>query len=281
MRIRFTKMHGLGNDFVVIDAIGQRVRIDAERAKKIADRRFGIGCDQVLVVEVPQNPDVDFRYRIFNNDGSEVENCGNGARCFAKFVTDRKLTGKSNITVETLGGIMTLSVDKSGDVTVDMGAPILTPEQIPFQPPAGAATAHTHTLPLPNSVETFDISAVSMGNPHAVTLVESVESAEVARIGPLLESHAAFPQKVNVGFMAIRSRDAIDLRVYERGAGETLACGTGACAAVVAGRLQNLLDESVTVTVKGGKLRIHWPGIGHPVMMTGPAATVFQGQCKL
>ncbi|MYM63860.1 diaminopimelate epimerase [Pseudomaricurvus sp. HS19] len=276
MKLRFTKMHGLGNDFVVIDGISQRVRLSETRIRQLADRRFGVGCDQILLVEVPQNPDVDFRYRIFNADGSEVENCGNGARCFARFVSDRKLTGKRVIDVETAGGIMTLHLLNNGDVRVDMGAPRLEPEQVPFE-----ATSRQATYTLDVAGESVDVSAVSMGNPHAVLLVENTASAPVEQLGPLLESHTAFPRRVNVGFMEVVSPQEINLRVYERGAGETLACGTGACAAVVAGRLRNLLDSNVKVNLPGGSLSIEWQGEGQPVLMSGPAATVFHGQVKL
>lgn len=275
-RVRFTKMHGIGNDFVVFDGINQTIDLTPERVRKIADRRFGIGCDQVLMVEVPQHPDNDFRYRIFNHDGSEVENCGNGARCFAKFVRDKKFTGKNRITVETLGGILTLHVCKQGGITVDMGVPILQPKDIPFQ---ADTQATVYPLALPDT--TIDISAVSMGNPHAVTIVDNVDSAPVESWGPIIEAHPSFPNHVNAGFMAIRSRTDIDLRVYERGVGETLACGTGACAAVVAARLQELVDSEVTVHLCGGDLRIEWQGSGHPVLMTGPASNVFQGQIKI
>lgn len=277
MKLRFTKMHGLGNDFVVIDGISQRVRLNEDKVRRLSDRRFGVGCDQVLLVEVPQNPDVDFRYRIFNADGSEVENCGNGARCFARFVTDRKLTGKRNIVVETANGLMTLHVLDNGDVRVDMGAPRLQPEDLPFLADERAAT---YPLALNDGVS-LDIGAVSMGNPHAVTVVDSVDSAPVEDWGPQVESHRQFPQRVNAGFMEIVSRNEINLRVYERGSGETLACGTGACAAVVAGRLRNLLDSTVRVNLPGGSMTIEWQGEGQPVLMSGPATTVFHGQVKI
>lgn len=280
MRVRFTKMHGLGNDFVVIDAISQRIKLNADKVRRLADRRFGVGCDQVLIVEVPQNPDVDFRYRIFNADGSEVENCGNGARCFAKFVTDRKLTGKSSITVETANGIMVLHVQGNGEVSVDMGAPRIQPADLPF-----TAAEQAVTYPLPLTDTSLEISAVSMGNPHAVTLVDDINEAPVENWGPQVESHSQFPQRVNAGFMQVMSRSEVKLRVYERGAGETLACGTGACAAVVAGRLRNLLDSEVRVHLPGGTLTIRWEGSAedsdHPVIMTGPAANVFHGQVKV
>lgn len=276
MRIRFTKMHGLGNDFVVIDGINQRIKLSTKRLKKITDRRFGIGCDQVLLVEAPTQPDVDFRYRIFNHDGSEVENCGNGARCFAQFVRARQLTGKTHITVETRGGRIILHVKNNGSVTVDMGVPELTPSKIPF-----SAHQQQTIYDLPLSNNSITISAVSMGNPHAVTIVEDVNTAPVETQGPEVEAHSHFPNKVNAGFMAIRNRNEMDLRVYERGVGETLACGTGACAAVVAGHLQGLLDRQVTVNLPGGSLLIQWQGEGHPVMMTGPTETSFHGQINL
>ena len=275
-RLRFTKMHGLGNDFVVIDGINQSAELTPEQVRKLSDRRFGVGCDQVLVVETPQQPNNDFRYRIYNHDGSEVENCGNGARCFAKFVRDKKLTGKSTIKVETLGGDITLHVCPRGNITVNMGAPTLLPSAIPFN-----ATNQSVTYPITVNNQEVMIAAVSMGNPHAVLEVDNVEAAAVAELGPRIESHQDFPNRVNVGFMAIKSRTAIDLRVYERGVGETLACGTGACAAVVAGRLQGLLDDKVTVHLRGGALSIEWQGDGHPVMMSGPAANVFQAQVKI
>lgn len=276
MRLRFSKMHGLGNDFMVIDGVGQKVRLSSEKIRQLADRHFGIGFDQLLVVEAPERPDVDFRYRIFNSDGSEVENCGNGARCFAVFVRDRKLTGKNLITVETAGGIMTLQITSNGEVCVNMGVPRLDPAEIPF-----LAEAQAVTYPLEVDGTTLEISAVSMGNPHAVTLVEDVAQAPVAQLGPLVERHARFPQRVNAGFMQIVSADEINLRVFERGVGETLACGTGACAAVVAGNLRQLLSNNVKVNLPGGSLRISWAGPGEPVMMTGPAATVFHGQVKI
>ncbi|WP_369413131.1 diaminopimelate epimerase [Pseudomaricurvus albidus] len=276
MRLRFTKMHGLGNDFIVLDGISQRIRLSEDKIRRLADRRFGVGCDQVLIVEVPQNPDVDFRYRIFNADGSEVENCGNGARCFARFVLDRKLTGKRNIVVETANGVMTLRVLDNDDVQVDMGAPRLAPADLPF---TAEEQAITYSLPLSDT--TLEISAVSMGNPHAVTVVDDVKTAPVETWGPEVEAHAQFPRRVNAGFMDIVSRSEINLRVYERGSGETLACGTGACAAVVAGRLRNLLDSKVKVNLPGGSLTIEWQGEGQPVLMSGPATHVFHGQVKV
>lgn len=276
MRLRFSKMHGLGNDFVVIDGVSQSVRLSPEKIRYLADRNFGIGCDQILLVEPPENPNVDFRYRIFNCDGSEVENCGNGARCFAVFVRERKLTGKRLIRVETAGGIIELTVHEDEGVSVDMGVPRLVPEKIPF-----IASTQAVTYPLDVAGKVVDVSAVSMGNPHAVLVVDNVKTAAVAELGPLIEKHPRFPARVNVGFMQIVAPNEINLRVFERGVGETLACGTGACGAVVAGRLRGLLDDKVTVNLPGGSLQIEWGGDGHPVLMTGPATTVFHGQIKL
>lgn len=276
MKIRFTKMHGLGNDFVMIDAISQKLSMTPERARKLADRHFGIGCDQVLVVEPPVSAEADFRYRIFNHDGTEVENCGNGARCFAVFVRQRKLTGKRLIRAETAGGLLILKVLPDNRVTVDMGVPRLDPQQIPFQ---AQQQAITYSLPLRDA--TLQISAVSMGNPHAVTLVDDVANYDVTGIGAEIERHSAFPRKVNAGFMQVLNSREVKVRVFERGAGETLACGTGACAAVVAGRLRQLLEREVTVHLPGGDLTIRWDGENKPVLMTGPATTVFHGQVNL
>ncbi|MCE3254371.1 MAG: diaminopimelate epimerase [Cellvibrio sp.] len=276
MRLRFSKMHGLGNDFVVIDGVSQSVRLTPDKIRFIAGRNFGIGCDQILVVETPETPDVDFRYRIYNCDGSEVENCGNGARCFAVFVRERKLTGKSIIKVETAGGLMELRVQQDEQVSVDMGAPRLQPAQVPF-----VADVQAITYPFDVAGRTCEISAVSMGNPHAVLVVDDVKTAPVAELGPLIENHPRFPARVNAGFMQIVARNEINLRVFERGVGETLACGTGACGAVVAGCLRGLLDEQVKVNLPGGSLQIEWPGDGQPVIMTGPAVTVFHGQIKI
>lgn len=274
--VRFTKMHGLGNDFVVIDAITQVIDMTPAKARKLADRRFGVGCDQILIVEPPSQPDIDFRYRIFNADGSEVQQCGNGARCFAKFVRDRRLTGKKVIKVETSSGLIELHVGINNQVTVDMGIPVLEPANIPFQAPQRAVL-----YPLDVAGESVMIGAVSMGNPHAVLQVSSVKDADIEKLGPTIESHERFPERVNAGFMEIVSRSEINLRVYERGAGETLACGTGACAAVVAGRLQDLLDSRVKVNLPGGSLTIEWTADGESVKMTGPATTVYQGRIKI
>lgn len=276
MRLRFTKMHGLGNDFVVIDLISQRCSLRAGHIRRLADRREGVGCDQVLLVEAPKDPDADFRYRIFNADGREVEQCGNGARCVARFVRDRRLTVRHRISLETAGGRLDLRVRKDRQVEANMGAPGLEPDAIPFISPSRATS-----YPLAVDGKTLTICAVSMGNPHALTLVDSVDAAPVAELGPLIESHPDFPEQVNAGFMQVVSSEEIRLRVYERGVGETRACGTGACAAVVAGRLLDLLDERVTVHLAGGDLEIAWAGEGQPVMMTGPATTVFEGTIRL
>lgn len=276
MRLRFSKMHGLGNDFVMVDAISQRVNITPDRAQRLADRHFGIGCDQVLVVEAPTSCDADFRYRIFNHDGQEVENCGNGARCFAIFVRQRKLTGKHVITAETAAGKLVLHVMGDNQVRVDMGVPVLDPQEIPFTAPSRSAL---YTLPVNEQV--LQISAISMGNPHAVTLVEDVEQYDVQSIGAQVECHSHFPKKVNAGFMQVVDRNHAKLRVFERGVGETMACGTGACAAAVAGQLQGVLDKNVDIQLPGGQLHIAWQGEGHPVYMTGPATTVFHGQINI
>lgn len=276
MLLRFTKMHGCGNDFVVLDLITQRFMLKERHVRKLADRHFGIGCDQLLVVEPPGRPDVDFRYRIFNADGSEVEQCGNGARCFARFVYDKRLTGKKQLRVETRAGIIELSLLPNRQVQVAMGVPCFEPAAIPFE--AGQA-ATTYTLSVDG--DSHEIAVVSMGNPHAVLLVDDVRTAPVAELGARLEQHPRFPQRVNVGFMQVLARDIINLRVFERGVGETLACGTGACAAVVTGIQRGLLDTSVHVNLPGGSLQIEWQGPGQPAIMTGPATTVFEGQIQI
>jgi diaminopimelate epimerase len=279
MKIEFCKMHGLGNDFVVLDATGrhgQRFVPNAAQARFIADRHFGIGCDQILVVENPTRPDADFRYRIFNADGSEVEQCGNGARCFVRFVHQQGLTTQREIRVETTAGIITPRLEEDGEVSVDMGVPRFRPDEIPFQ---DGSDAVIQSLEVAGT--RLAISVVSMGNPHAVQVVPDVEAAPVAALGPLIENHPRFPRRVNAGFMQIVDRQAIRLRVWERGAGETLACGTGACAAVVAGIRRGLLDSPVRVTTRGGDLSIAWDGVSAPVMMTGPAVTVFSGLLEL
>jgi diaminopimelate epimerase len=276
MLLRFTKMQGLGNDFVVLDLVTQRFNLQAEHVRKLADRHFGIGCDQLLVVETPMQPDVDFRYRIYNGDGNEVEQCGNGARCFAKFVRDKKLTGKNKIRVETNSGIIELSVMEDRQIRVNMGKPLLEPADIPF---TASNRANTYTLLVDD--QEVSISAVSIGNPHAIITVEDIDTAPVSTLGPAIECHTDFPQRVNVGFMQVVSRKEINLRVFERGAGETLACGSGACAAMVSGQLQGLLDQQITANLSGGSLTLEWRGEGHPVMMTGPASNVFEGQITL
>ena len=277
MRLKFSKMHGLGNDFVVIDGMRQYVELTPEKIRALGDRHMGVGFDQLLLVEPPTVPGADFRYRIFNADGGEVEQCGNGARCFVRFVHDQKLTDKRAIVVETKRGIIHPRLEADGLVTVDMGQPRFVPAEIPFESDTDAAE---QALQLPDGT-TLTIGAVSMGNPHAVTVVADVDAAPVAVQGPQVESHARFPQRVNAGFMQIVDRHNIRLRVYERGAGETLACGTGACAAVVSGIRRGLLDSPVRVQTRGGDLSIAWAGPGQSVIMTGPAVTVFTGEIDL
>ncbi len=277
MKIKFSKMHGLGNDFVVIDGMRQYVELTPEIIRALGDRHTGIGFDQLLLVEPPEAVGADFRYRIFNADGGEVEQCGNGARCFVRFVHDQKLTDKTAIVVETKRGIIHPRLEADGLVTVDMGQPRFAPTEIPFESETDAAE---QSLQLADGT-TLTIGAVSMGNPHAVTLVADVDTAPVADQGPQVESHARFPQRVNAGFMQVVDRHNIRLRVYERGAGETLACGTGACAAVVSGIRRGLLDSPVRVQTRGGDLNIAWAGMGQSVIMTGPALTVFTGEITL
>jgi diaminopimelate epimerase len=276
MPLKFTKMHGAGNDFVVLDGVRQSVALSPEQIRFIADRHFGIGCDQILLVEKSQREEADFRYRIFNADGGEVEQCGNGARCFVRFVHDKKLTSKREIVVETRSGLISPCLEDDGRVTVNMGAPIFDPASIPFLSDSSEAIQ-----PLQVGKRKVQITAISMGNPHAVQVVKDVETAPVAELGPLIESHPAFPRRVNAGFMQIVDRSHIKLRVYERGAGETLSCGTGACAAVVAGVRRRLLDSTVHVATRGGALTITWAGERSPVLMTGPAITVFEGEINL
>lgn len=274
--LKFTKMHALGNDFVVIDALTQHVQIDEQRAKKIADRQIGIGCDQILIVDPPSSPNVDFGYRIFNQDGSEVNQCGNGARCFAKYVHDRKLTGKKNILVETRAGEMELIVNSDRTYSVALGIPKFSAEQIPYSGETNDCNAFIEIGP-----EKIEFSLVSLGNPHAVIQVPLVKKAKVKKLGKALQRHKNFPESVNVGFMEIINRSEIQLRVYERGVGETLACGSGACAAVIAGIKNGLLDNKVTVNLALGELSIEWPGEDQAVILSGPATTVFQGQTRL
>ena len=273
MRIRFTKMHGLGNDFVVLDAIRQDFVPTPAQARFLADRHFGVGCDQILVVERSATPGVDFRYRIFNADGGEVEQCGNGARCFVRFVHEQGLTDKREIRVETKNGLLVLRLEADGQVTVDMGAPRLAAADVPFMGGTGEPVE-----PLDVDGTTVMVTALSMGNPHAVQLVADVESAPVTTQGPRIEHHLRFPQRVNAGYMEIVDRATIRLRVWERGAGETLACGTGACAAVVAAVRRGLVDSPVRVVTHGGELVVGWNGAGTPVVMTGPAVSVFEGE---
>ncbi len=278
MQLKFTKMHGLGNDFVVLDATTQPLQLSPAQLCALADRHFGVGCDQILLVEKARSADTDFYYRIFNADGGEVEQCGNGARCFVRFVHDQGLTRKTRIRVGTLGGVIEPQLEADGLVTVDMGAPIFEPPNIPFEAPEQALT---YDLEINKKI--IKINALSMGNPHAVHVVADVEQAPVASVGPLIEAHPRFPKRVNAGFMQMVSRSHIKLRVYERGAGETLACGTGACAAVVAGVQRGLVDAGarVRVSTRGGDLFISWAGDGAPVLMTGPAVTVFEGTMVL
>ncbi|MES2236518.1 MAG: diaminopimelate epimerase [Pseudomonadota bacterium] len=275
MKIRFTKMQGAGNDFVVLDAIRQTFALTTPQIRFIADRHFGIGCDQILVVEKTTLPDVDFRYRIFNADGGEVEQCGNGARCFVRFVHEQGLTTQRQIRVETLSGIISPQLEATGEVTVDMGQPRFLPAEIPF---ISESDALVQTLVVGDT--SVDISVVSMGNPHAVQVVADIDTAPVAQLGPLIESHVRFPRRVNAGFMQVLDAHTVRLRVYERGAGETLACGTGACAAVVAGIRRQLLTSPVRVITRGGELTIAWNG-GDSVLLTGPATTVFTGEIDL
>jgi diaminopimelate epimerase len=275
-RLRFAKMHGQGNDFMVVDAVRQTVRLDAARVRALADRHFGVGFDQLLLVERPASPANDFRYRIFNADGGEVEQCGNGARCFARFVRDEGLTSKDEVRVETAGGVITPRIEASGLITVDMGRPRFDPREIPFDAPEPRVVHGLEVAGRP-----VEASVLSMGNPHAVQVVADVDLAPVTSEGPLLERHPAFPNGVNAGYMQVLSRAHVRLRVWERGAGETLACGTGACAAVVAGVRRGLLDGDVTVSTRGGDLRIRWPGGDAPVMMTGDAVRVFDGEIEL
>jgi diaminopimelate epimerase len=283
MKLKFTKMHGAGNDFVVIDAISQRINFTPEQWRLLADRRFGVGADQMLVVEKPQAPGTDFRYRIYNADGGEVEQCGNGARAFVKFVTDKRLTDKRMIKVETMAGVIEPRLEADGRITVDMGAPVLEPERVPFDAKGlqGKAEGKDMLWPLEVNGKTVWISAVSMGNPHAVQVVGDAQSAPVHLDGPVIEHHPRFPKRVNAGFMQITDRQRVNLRVFERGAGETLACGTGACAAVVAGIRRGLLDSPVLVNTRGGELAIAWAGEGSPVMLTGPAVSVFEGEIEI
>jgi diaminopimelate epimerase len=287
MKLRFTKMHGAGNDFVMLNGIAQRIELSPALVRALADRRFGIGADQVLLVEPPPRADVDFGYRIFNADGSEVEQCGNGARCFVKFVRDEGLTTKRAIRVATQSGVIEPRLEDDGEVTVDMGPPVFDPPRVPFDANGLVARAEHRAQLWPLTVHGRELwfSVLSMGNPHAVQVVDDVDAAPVARDGPVIEHHARFPSRVNAGYMQVVDRHTIRLRVWERGAGETLACGTGACAAAVAGIQRGLLDSPVAVHVRGGRLRIAWDGADdlapRPVWMTGPAVKVFVGEAEI
>ncbi|MCD4864357.1 diaminopimelate epimerase [Pseudomonas sp. PLB05] len=276
MQLRFTKMHGLGNDFMVLDLISQHAHIQPKHVRLWGDRNTGVGFDQLLIVETPTTPDVDFRYRIFNADGSEVEQCGNGARCFARFVFDKRLTVKKQIRVETKSGIIELHLKGDGQVRVDMGAPRLQAAEIPF-----IAEAETLSHAVQVDGETVELAVVSMGNPHGVLRVADVDQAPVLTLGPKLECHPRFPQKANIGFLQIIDTQRARLRVWERGVGETRACGTGACAAAVAGIRQGWLKSPVSIELPGGLLNIEWDGVGQPVLMTGPATRVYEGQVRV
>lgn len=285
MKLRFTKMQGAGNDFVVIDATELPLSLSDEQLRRLGDRRFGVGCDQILVIEKSTTPGVDFRYRIFNNDGDEVEHCGNGARCFVRYVNEKGLSDKRSIKVETVNALLELRLREDGRVTVDMGAPIFEPARVPFESHGQPARQEGGFELWPLAGLDCEVAVLSMGNPHAVQRVADVDTAPVLSMGPLIEAHASFPRKVNAGFLQIVDRGHVRLRVYERGAGETLACGTGACAAVVAGIRLGWLDEQVDVQARGGVLTIEWAGLSQgltaPVMMTGPAQMVFEGEIEL
>ena len=283
MLINFTKMHGLGNDFVMIDAISQNINLSTEQIRFIADRHFGVGCDQLLLVEASIKEGIDFKYRIFNADGGEVEQCGNGARCFVRFVQEKKLTTKQSIRVETYSGVITLTTNEQGLVTVDMGKPVFNVNQLPFLASSDDSeqnNRYTLTLNTENGQETIEFSAVSMGNPHITIKVDDLDNYPVEQIGKILESHPSFPKRVNVGFMQIINKHQIRLRVYERGTGETLACGTGACAAVANAISQHWLVSQVEVKLPAGNLHIQWQA-GQTLMMTGPANFVYEGQIIL
>lgn len=275
MKYKFTKMHGLGNDFVLIDCINQSVQLSQEQLRYLANRRLGIGCDQILLVEKAKS-NADFRYRIFNSDGSEVEQCGNGARCFVRYVYDQGMTQKKEIRVETLGGVIVPKLETNGEVTVNMGVPKFEPQEIPF-----VAKKRMLTYLLDIDEKQIEFSILSMGNPHAVQIVEDINQSPILVEGALIENHPRFPQHVNAGYMQVVNRKHINLRVYERGVGETLSCGTGACAAVVAGITRGLLDSAVKVSTIGGNLSIFWEKENNPVWMTGPAISVFDGEIEL
>ncbi|MCS5593789.1 MAG: diaminopimelate epimerase [Porticoccaceae bacterium] len=274
--MKFTKMHGLGNDFVVIDAVTQNVHVTAAMARRLSDRHLGIGCDQVLIVEPPSDKTLDFDYKIFNSDGGEAEQCGNGARCLARFITDRRLSGKETVRVKTMNRVISLTITKDKLVSVDMGIPGLEPSDVPF-----IETTRSNAYAININNQQFDIAAISVGNPHAVLFVDNLDRAPVSVIGQELQSHDQFPKQVNVGFAQVINRQHLKLRVYERGVGETRACGTGACAAGVAAIQQGLMDSPVRVELTGGELRINWPGEGQPLIMTGPAVTTYEGRIKI
>jgi len=276
MLMKFSKMHGLGNDFVVIDAVTQNVRVSRTMVKRIADRHTGVGCDQVLVIEPPNDHNVDFNYRIFNQDGAEVEQCGNGARCLARFIRDKKLSGKPEIHVKTMNRVISLKINRDNSVSVNMGVPLLEPSKIPI-----IAEARDLSYVIDLEDQSVEVSAVSMGNPHAIVFVDDTDTAPVKDMGSQLESHGRFPKKVNVGFAQVLNRNHLKLRVYERGVGETQACGSGACAAAVAAIQQSLVDSPVTVELQGGDLSIDWSGEGQSLMMSGPAVTSFHGRIKI
>lgn len=286
MKLKFTKMHGAGNDFVMLDAYSRPLALTSEHVRALADRHFGIGADQLLLVERPSVEGADFKYRIFNGDGGEVEHCGNGARCFVKFVRDAKLTDKRTVRVQVQGGLITLTMQENGEVVVDMGRPVFEPARVPFDASGltGRGEGADTLWPVEIDGRTHWVSVVSMGNPHAVQVVDDAPAYPVATVGPAIERHPRFPRRVNAGFMQIVSRHEIKLRVFERGAGETLACGTGACAAVAAGVRRGLLDSPVTVRTHGGTLTIAWDGArdeAAPLSMAGPAVTVFEGEIEL
>jgi diaminopimelate epimerase len=287
MKLKFTKMQGAGNDFVVIDTINQQVDLAAIDWRKLADRRFGVGADQILLVERPTIEGCDFGYRIFNADGGEVEQCGNGSRAFARFVHDKGLSSARSIRVQTMKGIIAPQLEDDGQVTVNMGAPRLELAEVPFDgaglagSPEGRDTLWPLAIEYQGAGQTVLVSVVSMGNPHAVQVVDDVDTAPVLETGPLIEHHPRFPKRVNAGFLQVLDRNRVKLRVFERGAGETLACGTGSCAAVVAGIRRGLLDSPVHVSARGGELVISWAGEGEPVYLSGPAETVFEGEIEL
>jgi diaminopimelate epimerase len=276
MLIKFTKMHGLGNDFVVIDAVRQHINLTTDAIKTLADRNLGIGCDQVLLIEPPSDKNIDFNYRIFNCDGSEVEQCGNGARCMGRFIADQQLSGKKTVLLQTKNRVMEVTTKAKNLVTANMGEPIFTPADIPF-----SSQQQDKLYTIEAESKNFEIAALSIGNPHAVIQVDDIDTTAVEDIGPLIQGHDQFPESVNVGFMQIIDRQNIKLRVYERGVGETQACGSGACAAAVAAIQQDLVDSKVNIELLGGELCIEWLGEGEPILMTGPAKTVFHGKIKL